>query len=305
VQRQAVRISQKELGYETVQHGTTAQVNNGLVEDKNDNCQMRTPQLLETNQWALANPGIGSVVVSDWHKAIFVMTPKCGSSTVRHLLGDEEFVLNSTRARAVYWHQLTEEQKTYYKFAFMRDPLSRAISAYGEILGRSIWNNGTFNDDRQWDTRRFNIPSMKTASIKTRFMAFLDEVAAQWNPTWNCHVEWDPTWNCHVDLQVAFHSKDQAGSPYPLEFIGRVEHFDEDFANGVRPYLSNVADIPEHLPRCRPGELKNLINATDEDLKMLAADPDVLAKTHQIYKRDYDLWKQLPLLKRGESSRGQ
>jgi len=207
----------------------------------------------------------GLVVVSDHHKAVFQLIPKCASSTLRKMLGQGD-----GRAYTTRWDNLSEEQRGYYKFAFMRDPISRAFSAYGEILRR----NGS--GDPQWANRRFNVAGMQNASTKTRFLAFLDEVV-------------ETMWDHHINLQVSF-QKTKDGAPFPLDFIGRVDHLDADFAAGVRPYLSNAKDIPSTAPVCRPATVD-----ADAVVACLISDPEVRAVIEKIYQSDVALWSQLPL----------
>ena len=105
-----------------LQQWNTSRRFNACVVDWNDHHPRKLPRHPQ-----------GRCFVSDKYKLVYLLVPKAGSSTSRAIC--QKYQMKKTM-----YHQLTDKQKSYFTFAFWRDPLSRLPSAYSTLLSRSFRN---------------------------------------------------------------------------------------------------------------------------------------------------------------------
>ena len=89
--------------------------------------------------------------------------------------------------------------------------------------------------------------------------------------------------------QVAFHQK-QDGTPLRLDFIGRIEHFNDDFDLGVRPHLDNAHELLAAVPVCRAREWPAAVKA-------ISGDEEICDVIRHVYAEDMEMWHQLPYMR--------
>ena len=152
----------------------------------------------------------------DTHQCIFLHIPKTGGSSVRYALGAPE------RGRThlswtVYQQSNPEKFGRYFKFAFVRNPLDRAYSAYTYLK-----RGGNGNED------------IKASKIIQEYDSFDDFVLrglAQGK--FLNHIMFSP--------QVSFIC-DWSGD-LKVDFLGCLENFSEDFLK-LSEYINVLSDAP-------------------------------------------------------------
>ena len=161
----------------------------------------------------------------DRHRCIFVHIPKCAGTSVNQGL----FGVKTVGHIPAYWHQLhrPERFQAYFKFAFVRNPWDRLVSAY-----LYLQRGGALRRDQDW----------------SRFVQGFDSFDAfvrRWL---------DPE---NVQRSLLFLPQhryvcDRFGMP-SLDYLGRFETLEADFAR-VAAALSLPARLPEanQTPERRP-----------------------------------------------------
>lgn len=73
----------------------------------------------------------GTCVISDYYQYIYILIPKCASDTLRKYLKREY------KGYETLYFKLSENvRRSYFTFTFLRNPLSRFLSAYNTISKR-------------------------------------------------------------------------------------------------------------------------------------------------------------------------
>lgn len=152
----------------------------------------------------------------DDRRCIFVHIPKCaGSSLAQGLLGQRNI-----GHIPIYWHQLASPERfdSYFKFAFVRNPWDRLVSAY-----LYLQRGGAARRDRDW------------SRMVQRFAGF-EQFVEQWLSPENAR-------RSLLFLPQHEFIRDRFGLP-GVDFIGRFENLAKDFAS-VAACLAVPARLPE------------------------------------------------------------
>jgi len=138
---------------------------------------------------------LGAGLISHQFRFIYFQIGKNASSTLKAELSKPCYGCEPFTLRALD----PETLKSYFKFTFLRDPVSRLVSAYQEISFRHQMQDSTL----------ISKPFMKMDDAPERFAAFLAEVEKD-------------MWDTHVLMQSAVLGH------VPMDFYGRVESFATD-----------------------------------------------------------------------------
>ncbi|MDF2396559.1 sulfotransferase family 2 domain-containing protein [Pseudomonas sp. 3MA1] len=135
------------------------------------------------------------------HKCVFIHVPKCGGSSLCSAFLDGRWPGHLP----YYWYQqqFPEHCARSFKFAFVRDPLERAYSAYAYLRGNNM-------------SRR----DQEAQALVTSYRDF-DDFVAQWLHPDNLRRQ------LHFAPQTDF-LVDHLGR-MSMDFLGRHEHFERDF----------------------------------------------------------------------------
>jgi hypothetical protein len=186
-------------------------------------------------------------MISHTHKGIFTAIPKTGTSTMRRVLKnkDWEFIFkfkdkNSQHDRAIhqqeYFQKHNYDYNSYFKFAFVRNPWERCLSAH------------------RWFVRRGDLSN-------TPFRGFIcDYFSNQYkqSPGKNFFQK--------MDLQINW-INDQNGNNL-LDFVGKTENFKEDFNT-----ICDKIKIPrKQLPHKNKTKHKHYTEYYDDETKQIIAE---------------------------------
>ena len=154
-------------------------------------------------------------VISDKYRFVCVLIAKNASSTLRR-----ELCLPRYEGREMRLHDIEREKlDSYFCIAFLRDPLSRAASAYQEISLRSDLHNRPLADKSFFDLD----------DGPERFRKFAEELD-------------DGRWDAHTRPQADY------VEGLHLDFCGRIETLARDFAT----IMARIGlEAPPVLPRRR------------------------------------------------------
>jgi len=148
-------------------------------------------------------------MISHEHKFIFVHIPKCAGCSLKEHLKENcgnELINSDHHSLDAIFRTFGPQVKDYYKFTFVRNPWDRIVSLY------SFWLNQTPNSVfYQWDFEQVNF-------IKNNNLSFNDFVKLI--PLNNSVFHEKP----HLLSYIGHFIK----SPSSLDFIGRIENFQED-----------------------------------------------------------------------------
>jgi hypothetical protein len=134
-------------------------------------------------------------LVSHKYRFIYFPISKNASSTLKAELNKPRYGCEPLTLQALN----DEKLNPYFKFAFLRDPVSRLVSAYQEVSLRHELQDSTLP----------NRPFMTMHDCPERFAAFLDQVEKE-------------LWDRHL-----FTQRSQL-AVVPMDFYGRVESFASD-----------------------------------------------------------------------------
>ena len=193
-------------------------------------------------------------VVSDRFRLICILIAKNASSTLR-----EEFRKERYAGREALYHSLEAGIcDGYFTFAFVRDPVSRLLSAYQEISMRHEMDK----------TRDPDFPFYSMEDGRQRFAAFLGELARN---------KWDP----HVRTQTDYLDGVR------VDFLGQIATFQEDM--GFIYQTLDIGPCPTFPLRRSRQERKAVYGydkyLLDEDL----VDETVIELIRSLYTEDEDL----------------
>jgi hypothetical protein len=147
------------------------------------------------------------------HRCIFIHSPKtAGSSVARALFGVDSRHVPCTDYRAAN----PEKFARFFKFAFVRNPWDRLVSTYAFL------RDGGMNEmDRQW-AREHLAPYADFDDFVRRGLAL--EAVRSW-----VHFRPQTDFICDADGKIL------------MDFVGRYERLDEDFAVVAKTLHRNVA----------------------------------------------------------------
>ncbi len=137
----------------------------------------------------------GRHLVSHKYRFIYFSIAKNASSTLRTELGKPHYQCEDIR----FTQQDEAIVKEYFKFTFLRDPVSRFVSAYQEVSLRGEMDDSGVQKK----------PFMELEDNSERFEAFLTQVEAE-------------KWDTHVRTQ-----SDAIGH-FHMDFYGRIESLEND-----------------------------------------------------------------------------
>ncbi len=175
------------------------------------------------------------------HRAIFAHIPKTGGSTITSILGRGHLfqrveVDPHTKGHTSIFRQLEvagEEVQDYYKFAFVRNPWDRLVSAYHYII-----------------ERRTDLTAV------TAYATFDDFIAAfSQQPELFFDIYYFQT-------QHSFLFDDQGQTP--IDFFGRFENFGEDLQH-VLQHLSVQKTLVRHRKRSKRTDYRDYFNDQSRD----------------------------------------
>lgn len=187
--------------------------------------------------------------VFDHFECIFIHVPKCaGSSVAMSIFGDYP-----TGHLPLYWYekQFKERYEEYFKFAFVRDPLHRALSAYHYLLEKP----------QPRDKAAYEL-----VSRYSNFDTFIDG--------W-LHAD-------NISRQIHFapqhHFLQNSMGQIAVDFIGRQEHLEVDF-NALCEVLE--VNVPlKHLNRSSAAGCETASSCSAASRKRI----------REVYARDYELF---------------
>ena len=194
-------------------------------------------------------------VVSERHRFIWLHVGKNASSTLKSELTKPRYA----GVQRPYAALAAETRQRYFTFVFLRDPVSRLLSAYQEVSLRA----------EQGDPLCADKPFAGMDEGPERFGAFLDQLERG-------------KWDGHLREQSAY------VEGIPIGFWGCVERLEEGLGEvyGVLG-LGDVPDLPHR--RSREGRKREYGYARhflqEEDLAA-----EVVARIREIYARDVALY---------------
>ncbi len=196
----------------------------------------------------------GRCLISHKYRFICFLIPKNACSTLK-----AEFLKPRYECKHIRSSDLDDEVfENYFKFTFLRDPVSRATSAYQEVSWRDEMSCSTIK----------NKPFMQIEDDMNRFIAFLDSVTQKF---WDNHVR--PQYTFSVGIR--------------MDFYGRVETLQ-----------SNLESLFESLgmgpcpafPRCRSREGRRTVYNYDRfNIKEDGLSQELIDRISDIYRTDIDL----------------
>lgn len=167
-----------------------------------------------------------SLAAFDHYRCLFIHVPKtAGTSICQALFGG---ITGHDSLRRLWLFYSPEEFDQYFKFAFVRNPWERLVSAYVYFL-----QDGGNPYRQNWACRQFG------------HFADFDEFVKHWVPLRAMRSE-----KPHFHTQSSFVT---LGGRVGVDFLGRMENLEEDFATIARRLGREVA-LPRMnvSPRDRP-----------------------------------------------------
>lgn len=192
-----------------------------------------------SKKFTYPNQPMHPVAVSDKHKFVWFRVAKVGSSTIRSIIKNNQVELST------YSHIKfnPDDYKDYFKFAIVRNPWSRVVSAYiQKVVQRGPNWKEYYSECYDKDFDYF-----------VDFLAKKDLVVA----------------DKHIRLQTALIPVEH------LDFIGRLENFDED----MRYVLSVIGIDQDQMPHCNKTKHAHYSTYYNERTKAIIA---------KIYKNDIE-----------------
>ncbi|MCE2788484.1 MAG: sulfotransferase family protein [Saprospiraceae bacterium] len=201
------------------------------------------------------------MIIDSQLKFLFIHIQKTGGSSItQHLLSNTSATFFHFPHTLLNQVQLTDEQESYFKFTFVRNPWSRLFSWYSMIMIEE--RNSIF-----YDYIRKNAPSFSA------FLHCIDIIDDTVPEPFESVV---PNIKC-----IAFNQLDYITKPdgkLGTDFIGRFEHLGEDFK-----YICDKMNIPNRpLPRLK--------QFTQGDYRKAYTNNDI-EKVYSMYKKDIEYFK--------------
>ncbi|BCS83213.1 sulfotransferase protein family [Cotonvirus japonicus] len=210
-------------------------------------------------------------LIDDLHKIIFFWNPKCACSSVKHYyitINDEKFKnVDKSNVHAVVWcHPFTDvdKYKDYKKYAIVRDPYERAVSAFVTMMGYfglEAYHN--YNDEEfiNWFWNNFNMREESLKIINDVSKSREEIIAYKKNPSFRNFV--------NILLSTNIENMNEHLSPQTRAYFCPKydkNSFDEiiDIKN-LNPWLENL-----NKKLNLNGEIKNInkVNYNDDTVKM-------------------------------------
>ncbi len=167
------------------------------------------------------------MIISHKHRYVFIELPRTGSSTINQELRknyDGEWLLGKHSTYNDFLRVATPDERTYFSFSGIRNPLDVTVSRYAQVLTDA---RERFSDEDK-RRRRTSLPEQ----IENRVYDWVHRNNADFE-AFLLHWYWLPydTWS----------SMDH----HKLDFVIRFESLDEDFAEALRRIgLAQVRELP-------------------------------------------------------------
>lgn len=239
-----------------------------------------------TSKDILSRQFASNVIVSERSKLIYCPIPKAANSNWKYLIRKWEGFVDYTdlprahdrytsglRYLSDYSYQQVDrllQDPTYFKFLFVRNPYSRALSCYMDKFRN---NDSTYvnKEYRTFLAQLFNWQYAREVDIQNHprpsFRSFVDQLTRHEPITMNAH--WAPqTLLCGLDIM-------------PYDFVGHMEHLQKD-TQYVLSYLDKQND---HFPTHE--EIGFPPSGASEDKAKLLYTNDLLLKIRAIYDMDF------------------
>ena len=187
----------------------------------------------------------------DQYKCLFIHIPKTAGVSVSEPLFGQSF-----DHYTLAWYYGVDYQKSsdYFKFAFVRNPWERLVSAY------TFYKRGGFDDeDAQWNSR-----------VLSRFSTFNDFVKG-WLQV-SSHI------NSRAHFVPQYHFLRKPNGDFGMDMIGRFENLEEDFKK-----ISDHLGLQRQLPRKNVSSHANrsYVDLYNEESRRIVA---------ALYKTDIELF---------------
>jgi hypothetical protein len=118
----------------------------------------------------------------------------------------------------------TEEYKNYYKIAFVRNPWTRVVAAFRELMRRRPFGHTGLDEQRSLSYQKIYDLMEGYVSFEN-FINFIVNIEGNHTNRFN-----SPQPNAHWRPQVdVLHIKNKGLVPLKYDFIGKIENINEDF----------------------------------------------------------------------------
>ena len=234
------------------------------------------PSALKTLTLRLRNIALyGSYIpteffVLDQKRLVYISIPKVACTSIKTALFEQSSSLNTGResymdihkdSATFCTHSLSTEQRKYYKFAFVRNPLERLISCYKDKVARPVQHTGKYYFDSAFNNKMI----WTLFGDKFRPDMSFDEFVAL--------VARIP------DLLADGHFRSQYSILAPhghlsVDYVGKFEQLEQDWAPLAQKH--NLPPLSEHNPT-KPSEWREYFH-----------DQSTLELAEKRYQRDLD-----------------
>lgn len=177
-------------------------------------------------------------------KSIFIHVPKCGGTSIEHVLQNESFVHEK------HYHtshrELNKNYNSYYKFAFVRNPYDKIVSEYK-------WFTNT--------KHKYPVKRVKNFYKGVDFKTFL-KIFTNWPKSKSNH---------NPNKGDYYHGLDYMHILQPINqmsYIGRFENLQQDF----NIICNRIGITQQQLPHKYKIKHKHYTEYYDEETKQIVAE---------------------------------
>lgn len=207
--------------------------------------------------------------------AIFLPVPKCGSSSFRDLfknfrnhndfiiatVADKPVEIDRDRLGLTLKKDISESVfDSLFKFSVVRNPFSRVLSAYLNILKKPVDNFKQFiieefvNINIENDLFYMDFQDYRSFQSSKEFSFYDDRIACPQKPKENIAFHCSSILNCKFFIQNA-------------DFIGKLENLQEDF-----DFICDKIDMPrQKLPHRNKSKHKHYTEYYDDETREIVA----------------------------------
>jgi len=216
------------------------------------------------------------IFISHKHKFVYYAVPKAAHTTIKFFIitideigrGSAHGRVHSTNIpRIVFPENRSSKYKDYFHFTFVRNPYDRLLSCYIEKVYNPALSNRIDHAFINGENLEFvkaygNSVGFKKMSF-SGFVHFVTQI-----PDEHCDPHFAPQHSL-LDLET-------------LDFIGRLENFDQDFSY-IKEQISLSDDVkPEKLMATKHGPYQNYY---DDELRRMVAEK--YARDLEIFNYDF------------------
>lgn len=196
---------------------------------------------------------------NDVTKSIFIHIPKTAGSSVSQALFSDMRIAHTHYSAQEYFDESAKKYSEFVKFAFVRNPIERFVSAYKHLLSPPEWVHQ--------DSHAFSQDHVRPYADINDFVRHLEE-------DWLVR-EW-----VHFKPQTRFLL---VNDEININFIGRFENLDIDIKKvaellGVSgrvamPHVNRSKNIVDKSMKLTPGSLRVLKDFYSDDFRKFGYDP--------------------------------